>query len=192
MITSLRHALQVEPLQAWVREGKPIWGTCAGLILLASETISEDGYMDPTARAGNVKKLPGLLGGLDIVVHRNFFGTQVRSFEKRIAGPPRGESQADDYNGLFIRAPAVIETSKHVTVLAALDSQALGEMDLTAPGEQGVAVAVQQENVLATSFHPELTEDPRWHLYFFDMICQFLDFGSPYVKVEMQTQEEMN
>lgn len=179
----------VEPLQAWVRAGKPIWGTCAGLILLAKETVSEEGYVNPEVRTQDVDRSPGLLGGLDVVVHRNFFGSQVRSFEKGVQAPPRENSEDGEYNGLFIRAPAVVEQAEHVTVLATLGVSTLEHMGLSAPSEAGAVVALQQENVLATSFHPELTKDPRWHLYFFDIVCHYLDFGSPYVYVQGEDRQ---
>lgn len=172
----------VQPLQDWVLQGKPIWGTCAGLILLAKETISEEGYAKPGSESAS-SRAPGLVGGLDALVHRNFFGTQVRSFEKQVQGPPNEDGQeAAPYNGLFIRAPAVLESSEQVTVLARLDAALLDSMGLC--NENGVAVAVQQENVLGTSFHPELTKDHRWHLHFFNMVCRYLEFGSPYVIVD--------
>eukprot|EP00656_Telonema_subtile_P044101 TRINITY_DN503_c0_g1_i2.p2 TRINITY_DN503_c0_g1~~TRINITY_DN503_c0_g1_i2.p2 ORF type:complete len:183 (-),score=47.13 TRINITY_DN503_c0_g1_i2:302-850(-) len=176
---------QVEPLQDWVRAGKPIWGTCAGLILLAKETVAEDAYFKPDTPSEVIDRRPGLLGGLDAVVHRNFFGSQVRSFEKQVQAPVlEGVEGSEPYNGFFIRAPAVIETGAQVSVLANLDNEVLSSMKLPTVRENGVAVALQQDNVLGTSFHPELTKDTRWHLYFLNMVCQYLDFGSPYVIVK--------
>eukprot|EP00658_Telonema_sp_P-2_P049594 TRINITY_DN37731_c0_g1_i1.p1 TRINITY_DN37731_c0_g1~~TRINITY_DN37731_c0_g1_i1.p1 ORF type:complete len:292 (-),score=80.25 TRINITY_DN37731_c0_g1_i1:279-1154(-) len=171
----------VGPLQEWVRAGKPIWGTCAGLILLSQGTVSKDEYVDIASPAATSVKADGLVGGLDVMTHRNFFGSQVRSFEHKVSGPPgRGEQ----FNGLFIRAPAVVETSENVTVLARIEPEVLTQMGLR-EANMGVAVAVQQENVLGTSFHPELVaHDPRWHLHFLDMVCRYLDFGSPYILVE--------
>ena len=86
--------LQVEPLRDWLRAGKPIWGTCAGLILLSKWTVSEDTYVTPGiavsaaalwlsvvaitgCESAMSSKAEGLLGGLDVVTHRNFFGSQV-------------------------------------------------------------------------------------------------------------------
>lgn len=131
----------VEPLRDWVHDGKPTWGTCAGMILLAD-------------RASN-QKLGGqpLLGGLDVVVNRNYFGRQVDSFEAVLNvarfDPPESP-------GIFIRAPAITEIGPGVEALAALS--------------ESVYVAVSQGSILATAFHPELTPDTRWHQLFLEMV----------------------
>ncbi|HVF19650.1 MAG TPA: pyridoxal 5'-phosphate synthase glutaminase subunit PdxT [Mycobacteriales bacterium] len=129
----------LEPLRAAVAAGLPVFGSCAGMILLAREVL--DG-------------LPGqpTLGGLDVAVRRNAFGRQVDSFEadvdfKGIVGGP--------VSGVFIRAPWVERTGPDVEVL--------GE-------HAGRIVAVRQGDVLATSFHPELTGDRRVHGLFCDMV----------------------
>ncbi len=128
-----------EAILALAREGKPIWGTCAGLILLARAAL------------GGVPHQP-LLGLLDVVVVRNGFGRQLDSFEtdlevERLGPPP--------FRGVFIRAPYVQEWGAEVEVLARL--------------EDGRVVAVQQGRLLGTAFHPELTEDERFHRYFLEM-----------------------
>ena len=136
----------VEPLRAWVHGGRPTWGTCAGMILLAE-------------RAGGQKQGgQTLIGGLDVTVNRNYFGRQTASFETLLDVPVLG---AEPTPAVFIRAPAITEIGPAVTSLAEL------------PGKQGetVHVAVQQGPILATAFHPELTDDPRWHRFFLGMVA---------------------
>jgi 5'-phosphate synthase pdxT subunit len=120
----------LEPLRARLAAGLPAYGTCAGMILLASEVV--DGRHDQK-----------LLGGLDITVRRNAFGSQVHSFEQDIEVAGVGE-----VHGVFIRAPWVERAGPAVEVLATV-------------GEH--PVAVRQGHLLATSFHPELTGDARMH-----------------------------
>lgn len=131
----------VAPLKAWVHSGKPTWGTCAGMILLAERAIGQKAGGQP------------LIGGLDVTVNRNYFGRQADSFETLLHVSVLGEPPI---RAVFIRAPAIVETGANVAVLA------------TTPGRTGetVIVAVQQGNLLATAFHPELTDDLRWHAYF--------------------------
>jgi 5'-phosphate synthase pdxT subunit len=128
----------VEPLRERAQKGFPVWGTCAGMIVLA-QRVSELDW--PT------------LGALAIAVRRNAFGRQVNSFETDLAVPALGQ---EPFHAVFIRAPLVEEVSDGVEVLAKL--------------ENGKAVAVRQANALATAFHPELTEDDRFHRYFIDMV----------------------
>ena len=123
----------LEPLRARVAAGLPAYGTCAGMILLAAEVL--DGRHDQR-----------LLGGLDITVRRNAFGSQVHSFEQDLPVEGVGEVHA-----VFIRAPWVERAGPDVEVLARV-------------GEH--PVAVRQGHLLATSFHPELTGDSRVHEYF--------------------------
>ena len=118
-------------------EGMPVWGTCAGLILMARHIVGSD---QPR------------LGLLDIDVQRNAYGRQVDSFEADAQVPVLGEAA---YHAVFIRAPVVQRTGPSVQVLARL------------PG--GTAVAVQEGNLLGTTFHPELTPDPRFHAYFLSL-----------------------
>ncbi len=126
----------LEPLRAFARSGRPIWGTCAGMILLAKEVV--DG-------------VPGqpILGLMDITVRRNAFGRQVDSFETDLEIPALGDPP---FHAVFIRAPVIERVAPGVEVLASL--------------EDGTAVAVQQGRLLATAFHPELTGDVRFHRYF--------------------------
>lgn len=127
----------VEPLRAFARSGKPVWGTCAGAIYLARSAPDLD---RPT------------LGLLDIVVRRNAFGRQVDSFEEDldVQGLPGGP-----FHAVFIRAPLIESTGPGVEVLARL--------------ADGGIVAVRQGNLMATSFHPELTGDSRLHRRFLAM-----------------------
>ncbi len=127
-----------EPIQRMAREGRPMLGTCAGMILLASRITEGD---EP------------VLGLLDLVVQRNGYGRQLESFESDVSLPAVGEPPL---HGVFIRAPVVADSGAQVEVLAR--------------DEAGRPVAVRQGKVLATAFHPELTEDRRIHRLLLDMI----------------------
>jgi 5'-phosphate synthase pdxT subunit len=127
-----------EPLRRLAQDSFPVWGTCAGMIVLARQA-SDLGW--PT------------LAGLDISVRRNAFGRQVDSFETDLRVPVLG---AAAFHAVFIRAPAVEDVGEGVDVLATL--------------EDGRIVAVRQGNALATAFHPELTDDDRFHRYFLEMV----------------------
>ncbi len=123
-----------ETLEGKVASGMPVWGTCAGMIVLA-ERLTEH--------------RPEPLHLMNITVSRNAFGRQVDSFEadlnfSDLEGPP--------FHAVFIRAPVVTEMGEGVRSLATLDN--------------GRPVAVRQENLLATAFHPELTDDTRIHELF--------------------------
>jgi 5'-phosphate synthase pdxT subunit len=122
--------------------GKPIYGTCAGMILLAKEIVRGEKHGgQPT------------LGLMDIAVARNAFGRQVDSFEADIAAPEvTGE---EPLRGVFIRAPYVVEAGADVIILATFD---------------GRIVLVRQGHRIASAFHPELTGDVRMHQYFLSMI----------------------
>jgi pyridoxal 5'-phosphate synthase pdxT subunit len=130
-----------EQLRKRIHGGMPVFGSCAGLIMLA------DRLPDPASGQQT-------LGGIDMTVRRNAFGRQVDSFERDLEvagldGPP--------YRAIFIRAPWVEDVGSGVEVLA------------TDPGT-GRIVAVRQGRALATSFHPELTPDRRVHQMFVDMV----------------------
>lgn len=129
----------MEPLRERVRAGMPVYGTCAGMILLAEKIL------DPRSGQETV-------GGIDMIVRRNAFGRQNESFEAAVevhgvAGGP--------VDGVFIRAPWVESVGAEAEVIAE---------------HGGHIVAVRQRNVLATSFHPELTGDHRVHALFVDMV----------------------
>jgi 5'-phosphate synthase pdxT subunit len=127
-----------EPIALMAAEGRPVWGTCAGMIMLANEITERD---------------PVPLGLMDIGVRRNAFGRQVDSFEQPLV---IDHLDPEPYNCIFIRAPVVIRVGTPVKVLASL--------------EDGRPVAVQQGQLLATSFHPELTADTRVHQYFVSLV----------------------
>jgi 5'-phosphate synthase pdxT subunit len=134
----------LEPLRTAVRSGLPAYGTCAGMILLADRIL--DGPADQET-----------IGGLDVTVRRNAFGRQVDSFESEIAfdGLDGGPLHA-----VFIRAPWVEKAGDGVQVLGRV---------VGGPAD-GKIVAVRQGNLVATSFHPELTGDRRVHALFVDMV----------------------
>ena len=132
-----------EPLRAVIREGLPAFGTCAGMILLAD-------------RVENAVTGQETIGGLDVVVRRNAFGRQVDSFEAEV----QVASLAEPFHACFIRAPWVEKVGAGVEVVARV---AIGEA-------VGRIVAVRQANLLATSFHPEITGDHRMHQLFVDLV----------------------
>ena len=136
-----------EPIVAALRAGLPAYGSCAGMILLADRVL--DGHADQQT-----------FGGIDVTVRRNAFGRQVDSFEDdvKVSGVAGGPVHA-----VFIRAPWVEDAGSDVEVLARIehtDQQAAA----------GRIVAVRQGNLLATSFHPEMTDDPRVHELFVSMV----------------------
>lgn len=134
----------LEPLRARLREGMPAFGSCAGMILLASEVLDTR----PDAEH---------LSGIDMTVRRNAFGRQVDSFETDLefAGLNGGPMRA-----VFIRAPWVERAGAGVEVLATVPSGPFA----------GRIVAVRQGRVVATSFHPEVTGDLRVHKMFVDLV----------------------
>lgn len=190
-------------LKDWVAERKPIWGTCAGMILLSDHAIKQ-------AIGGQ-----SLVGGLDVHVCRNFFGSQIYSCEVDIILEPltsaalnsekTASPSADRCPAVFIRAPAILSVGPNVDVLATMiakphksarsdvlklitaakesaDSNSsiidstekhnikqtrvssmIGSTENIDESSFEVFVAVRQDNILATAFHPELTEDTRWH-----------------------------
>jgi 5'-phosphate synthase pdxT subunit len=132
-----------DPLAERLRSGMPAFGTCAGMIMLADRI--EGGV------AGQET-----FGGLDVVVRRNAFGRQVDSFEADLDV----EGFADEFHAMFIRAPWVEKVGDGVEVVATVAS---GEA-------AGRIVAVRQGNLLATSFHPEITGDHRFHELFVGLV----------------------
>jgi len=130
----------VEPLRQFGKE-KAIWGTCAGAIFLSRDA----------------RRQQPLLGLMDITVERNAFGRQVSSFETELEVPILREMFQDErpYPAVFIRAPLIESVKGEARILATLPDRRI--------------VAAQQGHLLATSFHPELTEDDRFHRYFLAM-----------------------
>jgi len=233
-----------EALQEFIDvKKKPTWGTCAGMILLAERCVGASAVI----QGGQA-----LIGGMDILVCRNYFGSQVSSFEMATPPPPTTSISSDDesskfsYPGVFIRAPAILSAGPDVKVLAkvvatpchqaavvlqelerkikngetvvqmgvvdSLERKSSREInhrtvivplrqrsedeekDTNGSGMNGgdkttielpgaadgsnareVICAVQRNNVLCTAFHPELTEDLRWHQYFASMVRQGID-----------------
>jgi 5'-phosphate synthase pdxT subunit len=136
-----------EVLQRKIQEGFPVWGTCAGLILLARET-------------DNGLEGQPLLASMHIRVRRNAFGSQRESFETDLTVPVLGEAP---FHTFFIRSPAVESAGPEVEVLATLDDGYL-------PRGKGPIVAVREGNLLGTAFHPEVAGDPRFHQYFLRIV----------------------
>ena len=136
-----------EPLRDAIRGGLPAFGTCAGMIMLADHI--EGGI------AGQET-----IGGLDVVVRRNAFGRQVDSFEADLDLEFKDAAVQRPFHAMFIRAPWVEKVGQDVEVVARV-----------ATGDAvGRIVAVRQAALLATSFHPEITGDPRIHAMFVDMV----------------------
>lgn len=119
------------------KNGLPIFGTCAGMILLAKKVSDLD--VEP-------------LGVMDMTVRRNAFGRQRESFETELSIPVLGEKP---FPGVFIRAPLIEEAGNKVEIIARL--------------ADGTGVAARQGRLLASAFHPELTNDLRFHQYFLDI-----------------------
>jgi len=136
----------LEPLRE-LRSQIPMYGSCAGLIMLADEIL--DGRSDQQT-----------VGGLDITARRNAFGRQVDSFEIDLPIPALG---VDPFHAVFIRAPLVERVGPNVEVLAHIPAGLYGD-------DQDRVVAVQQGNLLATSFHPEIVDDYRFHKHFVEMV----------------------
>ena len=141
-ISKLARAFDLfDGIQQRIKAGMPVYGSCAGLILLADRVLD--------AIVGQES-----FGGINVTARRNAFGRQVDSFEsdiefKGITGPK--------FRAIFIRAPWIEECGEGVEVLAQIDNH---------------PVAVRSVNLLATSFHPELTRDNRIHRYFVETICK--------------------
>jgi len=142
--TSISHLMLAYNLMSEIRNlaknGLPIFGTCAGMILLANRISDSDG-LEP-------------IGVMDLTIRRNAFGRQVDSFETELKIPVLGEKP---FPGVFIRAPLIEQVDGKVEIIARL--------------ADGTSVAARQEKLLATAFHPELTDDLRFHQYFLDIIA---------------------
>ena len=133
-----------DAIMACGRAGMPIYGSCAGLILLCREIEGPDGLCMDQPR----------IGLLDARVRRNAFGRQVDSFETEL----NVKGVAEDLRAVFIRAPLIVETGPGVEVLAQVEREG-----------RNYPVAVRQGHLLASSFHPELTPDLRFHQAFLSM-----------------------
>mmetsp|Transcript_5982 Transcript_5982/g.10464 ORF Transcript_5982/g.10464 Transcript_5982/m.10464 type:complete len:277 (-) Transcript_5982:33-863(-) len=196
------------------RRKKPMWGTCAGMILLAEKCIGASAVIEDGQ---------ALIGGVDVLVCRNYFGSQISSFEMATPPPP-GASDRSSFPGVFIRAPAILTAGPDLEVLGKVtatpcrqaavvlreleariakgeDVVMMGVVDalerkegegifykdvkkdatsaasgISLPGAadgsnaREVICAVRKGSVLCTAFHPELTQDTRWHSYFVKMV----------------------
>lgn len=132
----------INALKELIDGGTPVFGICAGMILLSKN--SKDRVMGSTEQP--------LLDMLDVDIERNSFGRQKDSFQAEISLDPIGISS---FQGVFIRAPAILTSGSDVTVLSKFNEK---------------IIAVKQGNILATSFHPELTQDISLHKHFVEMI----------------------
>lgn len=139
----------IEPIREQAAQGMPVYGTCAGCILLATDILSGPGYTRQPR-----------LGLVPMTVQRNGFGRQRESFEDDLPVPALG---AEPFRAVFIRAPYVAAVGDEVEVLATYAER---------------IVAVRYRHFLATAFHPELTNDDRLHRYFIDMALATRKIGS--------------
>jgi 5'-phosphate synthase pdxT subunit len=128
-----------EEIKSLAQNVMPIFGTCAGMILLSTKNSDQD--VEP-------------LGLMDIIVKRNAFGRQVDSFETELSIPVLGEKP---FPAVFIRAPLIERANGKVKILARL--------------ADGTAVAARQGKLLVSAFHPELTDDLRFHQYFLEIVA---------------------
>ncbi|KAJ0612270.1 putative pyridoxal 5'-phosphate synthase subunit PdxT/SNO, class I glutamine amidotransferase [Helianthus annuus] len=142
-------------LREFVKMGKPVWGTCAGLIFLADKATGQ--------KTGGQE----LVGGLDCTIQSFEAELPVPELAATEGGPP-------SFRAVFIRAPAILEVGPGVEVLASVSIQSNKNVDFNPALQEGsaesdtskVIVAVKQGNILATAFHPELTIDSRWYFIF--------------------------
>ena len=135
----LRDYHLLDDIRQRAENGLPVFGTCAGMIMLGSES-------QPDSKVET-------LGLMDIKVKRNAFGRQVDSFETELQIPALGETP---FHGIFIRAPGIEQANGRVEIIARLDD--------------GTGVAARQDRLLVCAFHPELTDDTRFHEYFLDIV----------------------
>jgi len=146
-IVSLAKTFELfEPIKKRIAAGMPTYGSCAGMIMLADHIVA-------------AKEGQETFGGIDITVRRNAFGRQVDSFESDISAPAISSTPI---RAIFIRAPWVEKVGSQVEVLANYQ------------GTDAIAhaVAVRQGHLLATAFHPEITDDYSVHRYFLENVCK--------------------
>jgi 5'-phosphate synthase pdxT subunit len=136
----------MEPLRQFAHK-KPVWGTCAGMIFMAKEINN--------GRSGHDQPL---LGVMDIEVERNAFGRQVDSFETLLSVDTFENGADRPFPAVFIRAPRLVAAKGEARVIATL--------------ADGTVVAAQEGRWLVTSFHPELTDDDRFHRYFLQLVLR--------------------
>lgn len=136
---------QTDLIKKKIQEGLPILGTCAGLIMLSNRVYDKT--------IGETKQ--ALLKVLDVTIERNAFGRQHESFESELNIPYLGEKR---FKGVFIRGPAITEIGSNVEIIAEHDKK---------------IVAVRQNNILGTSFHPELANDNRFHINLVKLMVEY-------------------
>jgi 5'-phosphate synthase pdxT subunit len=129
----------IDPLRQFAGEN-PVWGTCAGMILMAKKIGSDQ----------------PLLGVMDIAVERNAFGRQQESFEADLFVQVLENGDKKPFRGVFIRSPKLLEVNGSAREIAALTD--------------GTPVAAVEDRLLVTAFHPELTDDTRFHQYFLSLV----------------------
>jgi len=139
----------LDSIENWTKVGKPIWGTCAGLILLSKEITSS-----------NVLETSHISSTLEICVERNYFGPQIASFISPLIAIDKNFPGGE---GIFIRAPSITKI---------LDNNKVQILAKCTHKQEELIVAVQQGNILGTTFHPELTSSGKWHEYFVGMIMR--------------------
>ena len=133
----------VAPIKEKIRSGFPVFGSCAGMILLADQI--EGGTHDQET-----------FGGMDVVIQRNAFGRQADSFES----PVRWDHEHESFPGVFIRSPLVVSHGSGVNVISTIEAGLYA----------GRIVGIAQDNLMATAFHPELTADLRVHQRFVGLV----------------------
>jgi len=140
----------IEPLRSWVQSGRPTWGICAGMIMLAERIEDQKQGGQP------------FIGGMGIEVNRNYFGRQINSFETMLNMLNTADFYEAEkpYQAVFIRAPIITAVSDGVKILANLMNGLEGKL----------IVAARQKLMMVTAFHPELTGDSRWHQLFINMV----------------------
>ncbi len=137
--------VQLELIRKKIQEGMPVLGTCAGLIMLSNKAYDKT--------IGETKQ--ALLKVLDVTIERNAFGRQHESFESELDISYLGEGR---FNGVFIRGPAITEIGNNVEIIAEFDKK---------------IVAVKQNNIIGTSFHPELANDNRFHTNLVKLMVEY-------------------
>ncbi|CEM30146.1 unnamed protein product [Vitrella brassicaformis CCMP3155] len=170
IIAQADNGAMMEALKQFVHaDKKPVWGTCAGAILLSSEVISGQDVPRNGEREPARDKYGEFLGGVDVRTSRNFFGRQKDSFEAPLVGCGAYADIASGFNAVCIRAPAILQPlSDDVEVIAHLPPAAADPSSPKATSDKPVIAAASQGHLFITIFHPELTEDARFHAFFLD------------------------
>lgn len=137
----------IEPLQAFIEARKPVWGTCAGMIMLAKD-------VGQTPEIGGAHVIPPRLGAMDLTIDRNAYGRQVDSFEADLSVGFLGNETP--FPAIFIRAPRIEAIGQGVQPLIWHDGH--------------IVAALQDDQLLVTAFHPELTGDSRLHAFFLSLV----------------------